>query len=99
MAPNVPNIAGIWASDAETKNKLQMAPIKDAAPMPKQTMPRAIFSAVFIIDAPDWKYTTHFTQFIATPDFPVLTVGQTPWVKRGAWRQSYKASRAYSHRP
>jgi len=50
MAPNAPNIAGMWASEVEIKNKLQTAPIKAAAPMPKQTIPRAIFSAVFIID-------------------------------------------------
>ena len=43
MAPNAPNIAGMWASDAETKRKLLIAPIKDAAPMTKQTRPRAIF--------------------------------------------------------
>src|SRR5262245_4469554 len=48
MAPNAPNIAGIWASDAETKSRLQTAPIKDAAPMPKQTRPKATFSATFI---------------------------------------------------
>jgi hypothetical protein len=69
MAPNVPNIAGIWASDAETKNKLQMAPIKDAAPMPKQTMPRAIFSAEPIIDGPTADNTPRFTEFITTPSF------------------------------
>src|SRR5262249_9882686 len=48
MAPNAPNIAGIWASDAETKSRLQTAPIKDAAPMPKETRPKAAFSATFI---------------------------------------------------
>jgi hypothetical protein len=61
MAPNAPNIAGIWASDVETKGKLQMAPIKHAAPMPKQTRPRAIFSAIPIIDGPpDREYTPAF---------------------------------------
>ena len=45
MAPKTPNVAGIAASDAEMKNKTQMAPIKNAAPIPKQTTPRPILSA------------------------------------------------------
>ena len=44
MAPTAPNIAGIWASDAETKGTVQMAPITQAAPMATQTTPRPIFS-------------------------------------------------------
>jgi hypothetical protein len=49
MAPNAPNIPGIAASDAEIKGKMQMAPIKHAAPIPKQTTPRAIFSTKPIV--------------------------------------------------
>ena len=49
MAPNAPNVAGIAASDAEIKGNMAMAPIKHAAPMPKQTRARAIFSAKPIV--------------------------------------------------
>ena len=35
MAPIAPNVAGIAASDAETKNEMEMAPIKHAAPTPE----------------------------------------------------------------
>ena len=52
MAPNIPNIMGMWASDAETKSKLEIAPMMDAAPIPKQIIPRAIFSAEPIIHGP-----------------------------------------------
>jgi hypothetical protein len=49
IAPNAPNIPGIAASDAEINGKIQMAPIKHAAPIPKQTTPRAVFSAEPIV--------------------------------------------------
>lgn len=45
MAPNAPNVAGIAAPVAEIKPNMQMVPIKHAAPMPKHTKARAIFSA------------------------------------------------------
>src|SRR5262245_16446156 len=55
-APNAPNIAGIYTSDASTKTRLAMAPSKHAAPMAKQTMPKAIFTQPIIAMAPDRKY-------------------------------------------
>jgi hypothetical protein len=48
MAPNIPAKA---ASNTKLKTNMQMATIKDAAPMPKQTTPRATFSAT-LIDVP-----------------------------------------------
>jgi hypothetical protein len=60
----------MWASDAETKSKPEIAPIKDAAPMPKQTMPRAIFSAEPIIHGPQDRKYTPLPEFITMPDFP-----------------------------
>ena len=52
-APNAPNIAGIAASDPETKNDTEMAPMTHAAPMAKQTMAKAIFSQPVITMALD----------------------------------------------
>ena len=49
MIPNAPNVPGTAASDTEIKGKMQMAPIKHAAPIAKQTTPRPIFSAEPIV--------------------------------------------------
>ena len=49
MAASAPNVPGIAASDAEIKGKMQLAPIKHAAPIAKQTTPRPIFSAEPIV--------------------------------------------------
>lgn len=60
MAANAPNSAGIAASDAEIKGKMQTAPIKQAAPIPKQTTPRPVFSteAIVIPDPPSQSAVT-----------------------------------------
>ena len=44
MAANATNIPGAAAPDAEIKGNMQIAPIRHAAPIPKQTTPKAIFS-------------------------------------------------------
>lgn len=49
VAANTPNIPGAAASDAEIKGNMQTVTIRHAAPMPKQTTPRAIFSTKPIV--------------------------------------------------
>ena len=44
MAANATNIPGAAAPDAEIKGNMQIARIRHAAPVPKQTTPKAIFS-------------------------------------------------------
>jgi hypothetical protein len=44
MAANATNIPGAAAPDAEIKGNTQIARIRHAAPIPKQTTPKAIFS-------------------------------------------------------
>ena len=49
MAANATNIPGAAAPDAEIKGNMQIATIRHAAPMPKQTTPKAIFSTKPIV--------------------------------------------------
>lgn len=49
MAANATNIPGGAAPDAEIKGNMQIATIRHAAPMPKQTTPKAIFSTKPIV--------------------------------------------------